>query len=202
MNLFFLAQNPQDAARLQADVHIVKMILESYQMLCTALRFALNPVVWPFTLCKITHKNHPTTKWIRFSAENYSWTLQHGLALCKEYTRRYEKIHALESKLLLLYSLPLLHFEMHQVSDIFDTKKIAYHDIPNGLSFIPLAISDDVFHDNAEYDGNHVLGISTYKNYYISKRYTMKRKMLWDRKDEVPNEFQKKARKAIPAQSF
>ena len=168
-------------------------------MLCTALRFALNPFVWPFALCKITHKNHPTTKWIRFSAENYTWATQHGLALCEEYTRRYGRTHALESKILSLFSLPLPHFEAHKIADMFDTKKIAFHDIPNGLSFIPLAIADDVFYDNAEYDGDHILGISTYKNYYISKRYTMKRKMLWAKQDKIPKEFS--ARKKVKRES-
>ena len=197
MNLFFLAQNPQDSARLQADVHIVKMILELYQMLCTALRFAQNHFVWPFALCKITHKNHPTTKWIRFSAQNFMWAAQHGIALCEEYTRRYDKVHALESKIVSLYSLPMPHFQEHDVSDVFDTKKLAYHDIPEGLSFIPLAIADDVLPFNAEYDGENILGISTYKNYYISKRYTMKRKMLWAKQDRIPKEFNtvKKVRK-------
>ena len=125
---------------------------------------------------------------------------QHGLALCEEeYTRRYGKTHALESKILSLYSLPLPHFQVHDVSDVFDTRKVAYYDIPEGLSFIPLAINDDVFYNCAEYDGEHILGISTYKNYYISKRYTMKRKMLWAKQDKIPKEFS--ARKKVKRES-
>ena len=39
------------------------------------------------------HKNHPCTLWTGDSAENYEWLWQHGMELCFEYTRRYNKIH-------------------------------------------------------------------------------------------------------------
>ena len=39
MNIFYLDKNPKRAAQLQYNKHVVKMILESAQMLCTAHRF-------------------------------------------------------------------------------------------------------------------------------------------------------------------
>ena len=38
MNIFVLDENPVIAAKMACDKHIVKMILESAQMLCTAKR--------------------------------------------------------------------------------------------------------------------------------------------------------------------
>lgn len=48
---------------------------------------------------KKTHINHPISKWCRESLENYLWTVRYGLTLCEEYTHRYGKIHATQSKL-------------------------------------------------------------------------------------------------------
>ena len=38
MNIFFLHRNPKIAARMQCDKHVVKMVLETAQMLSTAAR--------------------------------------------------------------------------------------------------------------------------------------------------------------------
>ncbi len=91
MNIFVLNKNPRKAARMLCDKHVVKMILESAQMLCTAhLMTGTQPKKIPY---KATHKNHPCTKWTRESLGNYKWLVKHALELCKEYKRRYKKIH-------------------------------------------------------------------------------------------------------------
>ena len=38
MNIFYLDKNPVVAAQMSCDKHVVKMILESAQMLCSAKR--------------------------------------------------------------------------------------------------------------------------------------------------------------------
>jgi hypothetical protein len=38
MNIFFLDKNPQKAAEYLCDKHVPKMLLESSQMLCTAVQ--------------------------------------------------------------------------------------------------------------------------------------------------------------------
>ena len=93
VNIFVLDEDPQAAAADHCDKHVVKMILESGQMLCAAHP----PEVAPW---KRTHYNHPCTVWTRSSQENYKWLACLGLALCEEYTKRYHKTHKSESVLL------------------------------------------------------------------------------------------------------
>ena len=93
MNLFFLSDDPYEAAAPQADVHVVKMILETLQMLSTAIHYSRSVPVTPFPLYKVTHANHPTAKWVRYSTSYYAWALKHAQALCTKYTRRYNKTH-------------------------------------------------------------------------------------------------------------
>lgn len=98
MNIFALAAHPCEAAALQCDKHVVKMILETAQMLSTAHR-ELGSVVSEELLYKKTHVNHPSAVWIRKSEQNYRWAVAHFEALCDEYTFRYEKVHLSDKKL-------------------------------------------------------------------------------------------------------
>ena len=95
MNIFYLSHDPDDAARYQCDKHVVKMILETAQLLSTAHRELDGDHYADLVgLYKRTHKNHPSAIWVRESSEHYTWTYKHMCALCDEYTRRYGKIHA------------------------------------------------------------------------------------------------------------
>lgn len=89
MNLFYLHRDPYEAARMQCDRHVVKMILETAQMLSTA-HLELDGIQVAY---KSTHKNHPSTVWVRSSARHYRWAHQHMMELGREYTRRYGKEH-------------------------------------------------------------------------------------------------------------
>ena len=89
MNIFVLDENPVIAANYACDKHVVKMILESAQMLCAVQPEGTAPY-------KRSFYNHPCTKWVRESARNYEWLLLHAYALCDEYTRRYGKVHNTE----------------------------------------------------------------------------------------------------------
>lgn len=91
MNIFFLDECPQTAAQWQCDKHIVKMALETAQLLCTtAHELGLNPDDIPY---RRTHVNHPCAVWVRQSWAHYQWTLLHGMAICFEYQRRYGRKH-------------------------------------------------------------------------------------------------------------
>ena len=98
MNLFFLSKNPVAAAQMQCDKHVVKMILETAQMLCTA-HHVNGTTLDTDVLYKKTHVNHPSTVWCRTSTANYTWAYDHFVALCDEYTHRYGKVHLTDTKL-------------------------------------------------------------------------------------------------------
>jgi hypothetical protein len=89
MNIFVTDINPSISARNLDDKRVVKMVLESAQMLSTALRYH-GVESAPY---KSTHLNHPCNVWSRESRANYEWLLKHFIALCGEYTNRYGKIH-------------------------------------------------------------------------------------------------------------
>tara|TARA_R110000787_G_scaffold49557_1_gene118705 strand:- start:87 stop:548 length:462 start_codon:yes stop_codon:yes gene_type:complete len=89
MNIFKLDESPVVSAKYACDKHVVKMILESAQMLCSVQPEGTAPY-------KRSFYNHPCTKWVRASARNYEWLLLHAYALCDEYTRRYDKVHKTE----------------------------------------------------------------------------------------------------------
>lgn len=113
MNIFILDPNPKEAARLQCDKHVVKMILESAQMLSTAHRMLDGTLeyrpsvsgkrmvkyykhpdqVAEDNLYKAVHFDHPCTEWTMETKENYMWHYEHFLALGDEYTYRYGKHH-------------------------------------------------------------------------------------------------------------
>jgi hypothetical protein len=96
VNIFYLDSDPVNAAQMSCDKHVVKMILESAQMLSTAHRELDDDV--PDDFYKSTHKNHPSTIWARSNASNYSWLYEHFIALCDEYTHRYGKTHLSDKK--------------------------------------------------------------------------------------------------------
>lgn len=83
MNIFVLDLDPIKAAQYQCDRHVVKMTLETAQILSTVLDGPYRP----------THHNHPCVKWAGVSKENADWLITHGLALGEEYTFRYGKVH-------------------------------------------------------------------------------------------------------------
>jgi hypothetical protein len=93
MNIFVLDEDPVLAAQYQCDKHVVKMSLESAQILATVARKLL---IGGFhgDLYKSTHKNHPCTLWAGSSYANFYWLVAHARALCEEYQFRYHKVHS------------------------------------------------------------------------------------------------------------
>ena len=113
MNIFFLDKDPIIAAQLMCDKHVVKMILESAQMLSTAHRVVDGDNrADQDGIYKMAHKNHPSTIWVRTSKKNYEWLWNHFDALLKEYTHRYGKHHATERLRNILF-MPPLNIDIH-----------------------------------------------------------------------------------------
>lgn len=104
MNIFFLHWNPEIAAKYHCDKHVVKMILETAQMLYS-VHWVLE-LDLPDNAYKLAHKNHPCSIWARTSLSNYLWLCSLGLSLCNEYTFRYDKIHKTQSHIEWLFNNP------------------------------------------------------------------------------------------------
>lgn len=133
MNIFYVDKDPVVAAQSLVDKHVVKMILESAQLLSTAHRVLDGVEVveqkyvngsFPVRyrnvkryklndnrdgiLYQSTHVNHPSAIWCRLSVENYQWLVDHMFALMFEYTHRYSKIHKCQGDLSFLLQSPPL----------------------------------------------------------------------------------------------
>ena len=111
MNIFAIENDPVDCAMSMVDKHVVKMILETAQLLSTAHRLidgeeytgktatGRNVKRWRLPdereqhLYSATHINHPSAVWARASNNNYNWLYVHFCGLLAEYTYRYGKVH-------------------------------------------------------------------------------------------------------------
>lgn len=90
MNIFVLDTDPAVAAQLHCDKHVVKMILESAQLLCTALEIRQGEQgLITTTPYRATHRNHPCAVWARETRSNYLWLCDLGEALAIEHLERY-----------------------------------------------------------------------------------------------------------------
>lgn len=103
MNIFFLSLDAETAAALHCDKHVVKMILETAQLLYSAHWIAETKYM-PEDSYKRTHVNHPCSIWVRSSVSNYKWLCELGWQLCKEYQYRYgaHKTHKTEKHIVWL----------------------------------------------------------------------------------------------------
>lgn len=90
MNIFVTDRDPFVSAKYLDDKRVIKMILESAQILNVAL---VNTYKTEGIGYKLTHVNHPCTKWVCSSPANYTWLYYHFIGLCEEYTARYHKVH-------------------------------------------------------------------------------------------------------------
>ena len=87
MNIFSSSFDPGESARNLDDKRVVKLILESSQMLST-----VRPHLG---LLKPAFINHPATLWVGESEHNYGWLWNHLAALHWEFNFRFSKSHAL-----------------------------------------------------------------------------------------------------------
>jgi len=86
MNIFVLDRDIDACARFHCDQHVVKMTLESAQIICSA--FFLHGFDTPY---RPTHLRHPCVLWAAESYANLRWLRSLAEALNREYRYRYEK---------------------------------------------------------------------------------------------------------------
>ena len=143
MNIFYLHRDPVTAASYMYNKHVVKMILESAQMLCTAHHVLGSGDKVPY---KPAHINHPSTIWTRTSNLHYDWLYTHMLALGNLYQTKYGREHLTitkcrESLFLAPLNIPCVGFQQP-----------------------PQCMPD-------EYKASS--SIEAYWNYYIGEKYTV-----------------------------
>ena len=170
MNIFVLDTDPRAAARMMCDKHIPKMIVESAQMMASALRrHGLGDDDLPNTRRGTPYKggypHHPCTRWVGDSYRNFIWLYQHGETLSREYIKRFGKKHRTQRSIR----------EMHQV---FDEKHHTF-DFPEvGLTPFAQAMPD-------EYKNTDV--VKAYRDYYKADKSHFAK---WDKGTPAPNWWQ------------
>ena len=161
MNIFYLDKCPVKAAQAQYNKHVVKMILESAQILCTVHhKYMGEDADVPY---KATHRNHPSTLWAGESAQNYEWLYRHFIALCEEYTKRYGKTHMSYDK---CYVPCMSHPE----------------NIPHEPFEQPPQCMPDEYKDKCS--------VQAYWNYYIGEKHTVanpKTEKIYERRIKIKN---------------
>lgn len=174
MNIFYLDKDPKIAAQMHVDKHVVKMILESAQLLSTAHRIldgtetiglsltGRKRKVWKLAtelddvIYSATHVNHPSAVWVRRSKQNYIWLYRLFLELLAEYTYRYGKVHKCQD---LEYPLSL---------------------VPVNIPDIPFTEPTPAMPDQYKISEDSV---QSYRNYYNGEKQRM---FSW-KKRPVPN---------------
>lgn len=182
MNIFILDESPVESARLQCDKHVVKMIVESAQMLSTAHRmldgtlekrpsksgktmvnyYRLDDPKKEDLFYKAVHFYHPCTVWTMESKANYKWHHNHFVALCDEYRYRYGKVH--KSDELLRYAL------LDAPENI--------PDIPMTQFKLAMGVAPQCMHEDDP--------VRSYREFYQTKQERFK--MVWTRR-EIPEWF-------------
>jgi len=162
MNIFFLDENPKLSAQYHVDKHVVKMILETAQLLCGVhhmteqmmSQYPSNSHQVPY---KLSHKNHPCSIWARKSLSNYLYLCELGLELSKEYTYRYGK--------------------RHKSQEAIEWCLINKPNIPDiGFTEPAKAMPDEYKVDSV---------VQSYRNYYMGEKYSFAK---WKNR-ETPNWF-------------
>jgi hypothetical protein len=148
MNIFYLHRDPVKAATVQYNKHVVKMILESAQMLCTAHHCYGSTEQKANVPYRQAHLNHPSTVWARRSVKTYQWLYDHMIALGEEYTKRYGKEH----------------LAIHKCKDFLATP-------PKYIQGSDWCQPPQCMPDQYKVDGDSV---SAYWNYYENEKHTVR----------------------------
>jgi len=102
MNIFAVNACPERSARDLPDKLLVKMVLETAQILSTVHRLHDGDgFADRMGFYKKTHPKHPSVAWAGECVANYDWLARHLSALCLEYSVRYYRTHKVESSMLM-----------------------------------------------------------------------------------------------------
>ena len=138
MNIFFLDKDPYKAALALCDKHVPKMLLESCQMLSTAIQ--ANAEKKFDDLYKPAYPKHPMTIWVGFNRDCFRWALENAVYINHQYEQRFNKEHK----------------SFRVIETIYDNNYI--DDIPDGFFKEPPQCMPDEYKDK-DY-------ITAYRKYY------------------------------------
>jgi len=141
MNIFHLDKNPKICAEYHCDKHVVKMILETGQMLSTAYQRHCGI---DEQLYKPAYPKHPMTIWVGNSGGNFSWTMKLFEQLLNQYTTRYKKVH-----------------KTTRIFDLLHNKHKLWHTWKTEFTPPPLCMPDEYKCDDY---------VQAYRNYYIGDK--------------------------------
>ena len=143
MNIFLFSLSTGKNAKMHADKHVVKMLVEYAQLLCGAHYFTPGELSKTVSY-KLTHKNHPCAVWVRESLDNWLYLYELALDLYTEYLHRFTK-------------------PSHKSGDV-----ILGLEIPNlpkiGLTPFPQAMPDTYKNDNV---------VAAYRSYFNGEKQNL-----------------------------
>lgn len=159
MNIFVTDMCPKKSAQALDDKRVIKMILETAQILSTVIRSFDENYAESNHLYKKTHTGHPCVKWAAKSRSNYYWLLAHMKALLEEYTVRFNKQHKSGTLLPALTEYASM--------------------MPQDLGLVPFANCTDFKHINDVHEAYKQALIFKWKNDKIIPRWTKVPKPEW-----------------------
>ena len=143
MNIFFLDKTPHRSALYLCDKHVPKMLLESSQMLSTAIQRHTGELDY---LYKSAYPKHPMTIWVGDNRDNFTWALENAVWISQEYCTRFKKLHK-SSKI---------------INTIYDKRYMDF--IPKGDMTTPPQCMPD------EYKLRSDLYVNAYRDYYKGEK--------------------------------
>lgn len=183
MNIFALSTNPVYSAQMMCDKHVPKMIVESAQMMASALRRHEELLLSEhvdyadidelFTIKGVTTKkgtpykggyaHHPCTVWAGDSWGNFMWLAEHAAALLYEFTARFGEGHVRHA-----CWMPINN--MRQIGRIIQSQK------QEAKTTFVMAMPDEY-----KQEGKEVLA---YRDYYFGEKKAFAK---WEKGRDCPN---------------
>lgn len=157
MNVFCTDPDPALSAEALDDKRGMKMIVESAQMLSTALYYVsrsawqdlnagVRTVPWQTPPHRRVYKpvfpNHPCNLWVRASSGNWNWLMQHATRLCRLYQQTYDRTHMCEYTLQELWDSSIVQrFPKHEQTPFPNSAR----NLKRGLDFSHVADTHEAY---------------------------------------------------------
>ena len=180
MNIFVLHEDPIQAAQMMCDKHIPKMIVESAQMMASALR-RHGATDKHMPIAKTTgrpykggYHDHPCTVWCGDTQMNFLWLAEHGQELSRQYTARFTDWE-------LLKVAPINQPKVHGCSSAIEHMKKYSFMIPKG-ALTPFARAFNKKKYPFLYDESIFTAVEAYRAYYSLDKHFAK----WEKGTPAP----------------